>query len=165
MDAGALVSVGLQPGAALGLLLGVSLRRGPWSLGVEAAAFLPSEHEQSYGTVSAHALYGSLVPCVHPGSRAVSADLCAVVSLGALFSDAKGVALSRPMTDRYTTVGPRVGVTFLISEVVGVRLSAEAAIPLPRVHLLIDDAGQSREAWASSSLGFIGGATVVLKPL
>ena len=162
-DAGALVSVGLQPGLALGFRLGGSLRRRLWSLGVEAAAFLPSEREQSYGTVSAHALYGSLVPCVHPGSGVVAADVCAVVSLGALFSDAEGVARSRPMTDRYTTVGPRVGVSFMISEVVGFRVSAEAPVPLPRVHLLVEDAGESREAWASSSVGFIGGVTVMLK--
>jgi hypothetical protein len=139
------------------------LHGGPWSLGVEAAAFLPSEREQPYGIVSAHALYGSLVPCVHPGSRSLAVDLCAVVSLGALFSNAEGVAQPRPVTDRYTTVGPRVGITFMVSEVVGVGVSAEAPVPLPRIHLLIDDAGEKREAWASSSVGFIGGATVVLK--
>lgn len=162
-DAGALVSVGLQPGPAPGLRFGASLHHGPWSVGLEAAAFLPSEREQPYGTVSAHALYGSLVPCVHPGSRGFTVDLCAVVSVGALFSNAEGVAQPRPVTDRYTTVGPRVGITLRASEAVGVAVSAEAPVPLPRVHLIIDDAGERHEAWASSSVGFIGGATVVLK--
>lgn len=163
VDAGALVSVGLQPGPALGVRLGASLRRGPWSLGVEAAAFLPSEREQPYATVSAHALHGSLVPCVHPGSPSVAVDVCAVVGVGALFSDAEHVAVPQPGTDRYTTVGPRLGITLMASEAVGVRVSAEAPVPLPRVHLIIDDRGERREAWASSSVGFIGGATVVLK--
>jgi hypothetical protein len=163
VDAGALISVGLQPGPALGVRLGASLRRGLWSLAVEAAAFLPSEREQPYATVSAHALYGSLVPCVNPGSAGIAVDVCAVVSVGALFSDANHVAVAHPVTDRYTTIGPRLGITLMASEAVGVRVSAEAPVPLPRVHLIIDDDGARREAWATSSVGFIGGATVVLK--
>jgi len=164
LDAGPLFSIGMQPGPAVGLRLGGGVRLGPWSIGAEAAAFLPSEQSgRPYGTVSAHALYGSLVPCAHPGSARFTVDLCGVVSIGALFSDATNVGQSRAVTDRYTTVGPRIGFTFMPSDSLGFRLNAEAPVNLSRVHLDIDDGGASREVWAASRLGFIGGASLVLK--
>jgi hypothetical protein len=83
--------------------------------------------------------------------------------VGVLFSDAEGVMRSQPVTDRYTTVGARVGFTFMVSDFVGFALDAEAPVALPRVHLLVDDAGVSREAWATSRVGFIAGARVVFK--
>lgn len=165
LDAGALFSLGLQPGPAPGVRLGGGLAGvgGGWSVGLEVAAFLPSAREREYGTVSSHAVYGSLLPCLHPGSARFTVDVCAALSVGVLFSDAEGVMRSQPVADRYTTVGARVGFTFMISDSVGFTLDAEAPIALPRVHLLVDDAGASREAWATSRIGFIGGARVVLK--
>jgi hypothetical protein len=165
LDAGALVSWGLQPGLAPGVRLGggVGGLGGGWTVGLEVAAFLPSEREREYGTVSSHALYGSLLPCLHPGSTRFTVDVCAALSLGVLFSDAERVMRSRRVVDRYTTVGARVGFRFMVSDSVGFALDAEAPVALPRVHLLVDDAGVSREAWATSRLGFIGGARVVLK--
>jgi hypothetical protein len=165
LDAGALFSLGLQPGLAPGVRLGGGLGGlgGGWSVGLELAAFLPSAREREYGTVSSHAVYGSLLPCLHPGSARFTVDVCAALSVGVLFSDAEGVMRSQPVTDRYTTVGARVGFTFMVSDSVGVALDAEAPVALPRVHLLVDDAGVSREAWATSRVGFIGGARVVFK--
>jgi hypothetical protein len=153
----------MQPGPALGLRLGGDARVGPWSIGLEAAAFLPSQRKEPYGTVSAHALYASLVPCAHPVSGRFTVDLCAVMSLGALFSNATNVGQSRAVTDRYTTVGPRIGLTFMSSESLGFMLNAEAPVNLSRVHLDIDDVGVRREVWAASRLGFVGGASLVLK--
>jgi len=163
LEAGAVVSLGMQPGPAPGLRLGGGLGNGKWSVGVELAAFLPSERERPYATVSAHALYGSLLPCLHPGSGRFTVDVCAALSLGALFSDARGVTRSRPLTDRYFSIGPRLGVTLMASDSLGFTLDAEAPVALPRVHLLVDDAGVSREAWATSRVGFLGGAQVVFK--
>jgi cell division septation protein DedD len=161
---GALVSSGMQPAPAPGLRLGAALAgNGKWSVGLELAAFLPSDQKREYAAVSAHALYGSLLPCVHPGSPRFTIDLCAALSVGALLATAKGVTRSQPMTDRYTTVGARLGITFMASDSVGFALDAEAPVALSRVHLLVDDAGVSREAWAASRVGFIGGARVVLK--
>jgi len=51
----------------------------------------------------------------------------------------------------------------MVSDSVGFALNGEAPVALPRVHLLVDDAGVSREAWAAGRVGFIGGAGVVLK--
>jgi len=163
LNAGAVVSVGIQPGPAPGLRIGGGLRRGAWSVGLEVAAFLPSEREQSYGTVSAHTLYGSLLPCLHPGSSRWTFDVCAVVSAGALFSHGEGVTRSRTVTDRHTTVGARVGLTLRASEAMSFTLNAEAPVALSRVHLMVDDAGVSREAWAARRVGFIGGAGIELK--
>jgi hypothetical protein len=126
-------------------------------------AFLPSERGQPYGTASAHALYGSLLPCLHPGSTRLTVDLCAVMSVGALFSHGAGVTRSRPVTDRYTAVGARVGLTLRATDSVGFTLDAEAPLALSRAHLLVDDAGVSREVWAAGRVGFIGGAKVVLQ--
>lgn len=163
LDGGPVLSVGLQPGPAVGLRLGGGARFGPWSVRAEAAAFLPSERGGPYGVVSAHALYGSLVPCAHPGSPRLTVDLCAVVSIGALFSDAKGVERSRAVTDRYTTIGPRLGFTLMLSDSLGFMVNVEAPVNLSRVHLFIDDAGLSREVWAAGRVGFVGGASLVLK--
>jgi len=165
LDAGALFSWGLQPGLAPGVRLGGGLGRlgGGWSVGLEVAAFLPSAREREYGTVSSHALYGSLLPCLHPGSVRFTVDMCAALSVGGLFSDAQGVMRSRAVIDRYTTVGARLGFRYMVSDSVGFGLDAEAPVALPRVHLLVDDAGVSREAWATSRVGFIGGARVVFK--
>jgi hypothetical protein len=165
LDAGILVSVGMQPGPAAGVRLGGGLGglSDGWSVHLEVAAFLPSERQREYAAVSSHALYGSLLPCVHPGSARFTVDVCAALSVGALFSDAKGVTRSRPVTDRYTTLGARVGLSLRVSDSVGFAVDAEAPVALSRVHLLVDDAGVSREAWAASRVGFIGGAQVVLK--
>ena len=163
LNAGAVVSVGMQPGPAPGVRLGGALASGAWSLGLEVATFLPSERRQPYGTASAHALYGSLLPCLHPGASRLTVDLCAVMSVGALFSYGSGVARSRPVTDRYTTVGARVGLTLRASASVAFALDAEAPVALSRVHLLVDDAGVSREVWAASRVGFIGGARLLVK--
>ncbi len=163
LDASGVVSIGMQPGPAPGVRLGGGLGGEKWSVRLEVAAFLPSEREQDYGVVSSHALYGSLLPCAHPGGARFTLDLCAALSVGALFSDAKGVTRSQPVTDRYTTVGPRVGFTLMVSDSVGLGLDAEAPVTLPRVHLLVDDGGVRREAWVASRVGFIGGARVVLR--
>jgi hypothetical protein len=165
LEAGALFSWGLQPGLAPGVRLGGGLGGlgGGWSVGLEVAAFLPSAREREYAAVSSHALYGSLLPCLHPGSARFTVDVCAALSLGVLFSDAQGVMRSQPVADRYTTVGARLAFTFMVSDSVGFGLDAEAPVALPRVHLLVDDAGVTREAWATSRVGFIGGARVVLK--
>ena len=153
----------MQPGPAPGVRLGGSLGGGRWTVGLEVAAFLPSEQQREFATVSSHALYGSLAPCVHPGSARFTVDICAVLSVGALFSDATDVTRSQPVTDRYTTVGPRLGLSLMASDSIGFALDVEAPIALPRVHLLVDDAGSSREAWATSRVGIIGGARVVLR--
>ena len=134
-----------------------------WSVGLEVAAFLPTERQQPFGTASAHALYGSLRPCLHPGTTRLTVDVCVVMSVGALFSDGSGVTRSRPVTDRYTTVGARVGLTLRASDSLGFALDAEAPVQLSRVHLLVDDAGINREVWAASRVGFIGGARLLVK--
>ncbi len=98
---------------------------------------------------------------LHAGAI-VTVDVCAVASAGALFSHAEGVTRSRPVTDLYTTVGARVGLTLRASDSVGFAVDAEAPFALSRVHLLVDDAGVSREAWVAGRVGFIGGARVML---
>ena len=163
LHAGAVVSVGMQPGPAPGIRLGGTLASRAWSVGLEGAAFLPTERQQPFGTASTHALYGSLLPCVHPGWTRLTVDVCVVMSVGALFSDGSGVTRSRTVTDRYTTVGVRVGLTLRASDAVSFTLDAEAPVALSRVHLLVDDAGVNREVWVAGRVGFIGGAGMVLK--
>ena len=43
-------------------------------------------------------------------------------------------------------------------------VTAEAPVTLTRVHLFIQDGGEEKEAWASSRVGFVGGAGVVITP-
>lgn len=163
LNAEAVISVGIQPAPAPGARIGGGLRRGAWSVGLETVAFLPSERQQPFGTASAHALYGSLLPCLHPGGTRLTVDVCAVMSVGALISRGEGVTRSRTVTDRYTTIGARVGLTLRASDAMTFTLDAEAPVALSRVHLLVDDAGVSREAWAANRVGFVGGAGMVFE--
>jgi len=155
----------VQPSVAPLLRLGARLGGRGWSVGLEGAGSLSSERAAAFGTVSAHVVYGSFVPCGRPGLGAgISLDLCAVVSGGAFFSDAAQVTRSSPATDRYATVGPRVGLTWMPWTAVGFAAKVEVPVALSRVHLVIDDAGARREVWTSSTVGFMGGVAFVWQP-
>jgi len=144
--------------------LGASLEAGSWSIGSEGAVLLPSSRTSSFGTVSASVLHGSLVPCMHPRLGAnVSLDLCAVGSVGAMSSHADQVTVSTPARDLFATIGPRAAVTVMPWGAVGFSASFELPIPLSRIHLQIEDGGERRQVWASSSVGLGVGLSLVLR--
>ena len=157
LDAGLALGSGVVPGLTLGPRASVALETRVLSVGIEGAAVLPGTETSSFGEVSASAVYGSLVPCVHPFSGAVRPELCLAASLGALFAEARSVTRSYPSTDVYAAVGPRAAAQVAITESLGLRALVELPATLSRLHLLIDDRGTERQVWASPSLAFLGG--------
>jgi hypothetical protein len=164
LDAGGTIPVGIVPGVHGGLRVGVALDAGIWSIGVESAAVFPGSETSPFGTVSAYVLHGSLVPCVHHQLvQRFVLDSCIVGSLGAMFSDASQVTRSRPVTDLFAAVGPRAGFTAMPWASVGFAAAIDVLVSLSRVHLAIDDMGQSHQVWASSTVGVVGGFSMVLR--
>lgn len=159
-----LVPFGITPAMRGGARIGVGVDAGLFSLGAEGAVLFPSSEESAYGTVEAHVLAGSLVPCLNagPGSR-VLVSFCGVGTVGGMSSTASRVTRAEPTTDLYATAGPRIALYGLFSRHFGMGLAAEAPIAISRIHLEIDDGGQRREVWASSPVGFIGGLSALLR--
>jgi len=165
VDGGIIFVSGITPAPSPGARLAVSLFSGLCSIGGEGAAIVSSSQTSAFGTVSAHVFHGSLVPCVHPGlTSMLTLDLCIVGSVGVMSSHADQVTVSQPARDLFATVGPRAGVTWMPWRTVGFAASLDLPVSLSRVHLLIEDSGQSRQVWASSSLGFVGGFSLVVRP-
>jgi hypothetical protein len=150
--------VGLTPAPRGGVRAGAGVEGGLWSLVAEGAFLFPSSNAESFGTVSSYVAHGSLVPCAGlPLHSVVLVDLCAVGSLGAMFSDASEVARSDPQTHLFATVGPRAALAVMPWPQFGFTATADVPVNLARAHLLIEDGGESREVWAAERVGFVGG--------
>lgn len=149
--------VGLTPAPRGGVRAGAGVDGGLWSLVAEGAFLFPSSNAESFGTVSSYVAHGSLVPCAGlPLHAVVLLDLCAVGSLGAMFSDAENVERSDPQTHLFATVGPRLGLDIMPWRQFGFVATVDVPVNLARAHLLIEDGGESREVWAAERVGFVG---------
>ncbi len=156
------VPVGITPAPHGGVRLGLGVEGNVWSLVAEGVFFFPSSHTEPFGTVSSYVAHGSLVPCAHlPLHSIVFIDLCAVGSVGAMFSDAADVERSDPQTHVFATVGPRAGLTVMPWQSVGFEATFDMPVNLARAHLVIEDRGVPREVWVASRVGFVGGLGLV----
>jgi hypothetical protein len=165
LDAGGTIPVGIVPATRGGLRLGAAIDSGLWSLGLEGGALFSGSQTSPFGTVSAYVLHGSLVPCLHHElAHAFVLDSCVVGSLGAMFSDASQVTRSRSTTDLFAAIGPRAGLTVMPWPALGFAAAFDLLVSLSRVHLVIDNMGESHQVWASSKIGIVGGVSVVLRP-
>lgn len=155
--------VGLTPAPRGGVRVGLGVQGGVWSMVAEGVVLFPSSHAESFGSVSSFVAHGSLVPCGHlPVHRIVRIDLCAVGSLGAMYSDAAEVTRSHPRRHLFATVGPRAGVTVMPRPRIGIAAVFDMPVNLARAHLMIEDQGEPREAWVASRVGFVAGLGLVL---
>jgi hypothetical protein len=137
-----------------GVRVAAALDPGPWTIGLEGGFLFPGAQSSTAGTVTAYAVYGSIVPCLRPSmTPALSLDLCAVGRVGVLRSDASGVDVSQPATDILATAGPRAGFTLLPLTSFGFAASAEVPFSLSRNHLVIDDRGRDQTVWTESRAG------------
>ena len=156
------VPVGITPAITGGARVGVGIEGNVWSLVAEGAFLFPSSHEEPFGTVSSYVIHGSLVPCAHlPLHEILFIDLCAVGSVGAMFSDAEDVERSDPQTHLFAAIGPRAGLTVMPWPNVGFEATFDMPVNLQRAHLVIQDRGVEREVWAASRVGFVGGLGLV----
>jgi len=166
LELGGVLPVGIVPAPRGGVRVGAALDVGAFSIGAEGAFLFPSSRDNPSGdgTVSSHVLSGSLVPCAHPlAGEPWVIDFCVVGSVGAMRSTASGVTRSAPATDLYATVGPRAAIVVMFSSAFGLGALAEVPFTLSRVHLRIEDQGESHEVWAQSPAGFLGGLSLVAR--
>lgn len=162
LTAAFVMPVGLTPAPRGGVRAGAGVEGGVWSLVAEGAFFFPSSHAESFGSVSSFVAHGSLVPCGHlPLHPIVFVDLCAVGSIGAMFSDAAEVTRSDPQTHIFATVGPRAGLAVMPWPQAGFAATFDMPVNLARAHLFIEDRGEPREVWAAERVGFVGGLGLV----
>jgi hypothetical protein len=161
---GGLVAWGVVPAAAAGTRGGVALDFGTWSVGAEGTLVTRGSRANPHGPgdVSGVALAGALTSCVDPvNAEAWGLELCAVGSVGALRSTAKGVARAAPSSTLLANLGPRVATRVMFSQVLGVGIAAEAPVALSRAHLHIEKDGARNEVWAQPALGFMVAASLV----
>ena len=164
LELGALLATGVVPARAPGVRAGIGLDAGTWSARAEGAFVSAGsqEHPRGRGEVSAFALAASLVPCFAPlGTMSWELELCAVVSLGSLRSTAKAVTREAPSSTLLASVAPRAAALVMISDLLGLGISAEAPLSLSRTHLYIDDGGVRNEVWAQPRVGFVLAASLV----
>lgn len=169
LSAAFVMPFGITPAPRGGVRAGAAIDGGIWSLGAEGVVFFPSAtagdaEEATAGEVSTLVVHGALVPCAHlPLHAIVLLDLCAVGSVGAMFSDATGVTRSDPRSHLFATVGPRAGVSLMPWEAFGFALAVDVPINLERAHLVIEDGGVPREVWAASRVGLVAGLGLVFR--
>ncbi len=166
LELAALLPARIVPEPRGGARAAIAYDWGRWSIAAEGSFLFPSSRDatRGAGNVSAFAASGSLVPCVAPlDAESWWLDLCAVASVGALRSTARGVTRAEPATDLFATAGPRTALAVLVSRRLGLSISAEMPVTLSRVHLYIEERGQRREVWAQAPVGFIGAVSLLVR--
>jgi len=146
--AGTQLAFGSAPSAAVGVALGVELRRGARSFAVEGRADLPAERPVERGTISGSVVAASAVPCVHPGAFAA----CGLVSVGAFRGAGHGLEDSRQVTTPYVALGGRVARDVPLGSLVGT-FHLDLALPLSRTRLTVD----GNEVWSSPPVSAVLG--------
>jgi hypothetical protein len=166
LELGALIATGIVPDLTAGVRAGARVDFGTFSLQAEGQFLLPSSRENpsGMGEITAFVIAGSVVPCVDPlFAETFGLDLCAAGSVGVLRSTAVDVTRAEPASDIFATVGPRLSLTLMFSDALGVGASGELPIALTRSHLTIEENGEPNETWAEAPVGFIGGVSLLAR--
>jgi hypothetical protein len=134
VKAGALLGQGATPERTLGFVLGGSVRRGLWSLGLEGRADLARSHGLPVGDISAYVVTGSLVPCVH----FYGAAACALFSAGALHAQGRGLNDAQQITRSYVAMGARLAYALPLSRRISLLFHGDVTTPLASTELQVD---------------------------
>ncbi len=146
---GALVGQGTAPAPTLGFTLGGSVRRGRWSLGLQARADLPGDHDLVVGSIRTTSWTGSLVPCAHFHEAAA----CVVFTAGALRAQGRGLAEARHITRPYVAAGARLAYALPLSRRLSLLLHADVTTPLAITELQVDYVGKWTTPPVAAALG------------
>lgn len=139
--AAAIGALETAPVPAFGGRLGVAMRRGRWSLGVEAWSTLPAAREGTDGGEVRVRLYSMAgVPCWQLW-RPLS--LCALATLGALHAEGRGVDAVRAENVLHAAAGARAMLTFPVAERLELVANADLAAALNRPRFQLDH----RDVW------------------
>jgi hypothetical protein len=155
IKAGALVAQGWEPARSLGFVLGGSVRRGRWSLGLEARADLPRSRDQGVGQVRSYSLLGSLVPCFHFHGAAA----CALLTAGELRAQGRGLVDAQQVTRPSVAMGARLAYALPLSPRFSLLLHADVATPLTTTELQVDHVGVWTTPRLAAALGIDLGCT------
>lgn len=147
---GALGTWGAAPRIAPGVAAHLAARWSSMSIGIEGRADLPvAMPVAERGSIEAALLVGSVVPCFHRGWFAA----CASMSAGVLRSSGIDLEDSRHASSPSVAVGARLVGEVPIGKSFSARAHLDAAAPLIRTTLRVDE----REIWrnppVSASLG------------
>jgi hypothetical protein len=149
VGAGVVGGLGAAPSRTLGLAVGVAVRSGDWSLGLEGRADLPASTSLRAGEASTALLVASLVPCAHVGLVAT----CALVTAGALRAAGHGLVESRTVTLPYAAVGARVGLAIPLTGRLSLALHGDVTAPLTKSTLQVDGTAVWTSPILSAALG------------
>jgi hypothetical protein len=140
-------SVGVLPDVSLGTTAGASLRRGPWSAGLEAGASYPSTVESSTRRDGGKAwlVFLSGSACAHRHGLFV----CGVGLVGDFRAVGTGQLVSRSSDSLYVALGARLGADVPLGGPFSVAAHGGLFAPLLRPSLRIGD----ELLWRSPALG------------
>ena len=152
-EVGVIGSIASEPSSSLGVVVGVGLRGGDLSLGIEGRADLPASAPLRVGEASASLLVASLVPCVH--FRKLAA--CALATAGALRAAGGGGLLApRQVTVPYVALGARLAVAIPVTTRLSLAVHGDLATPLTKTELDVDGSA----VWSTPALAFALGLGV-----
>jgi hypothetical protein len=154
---GALGAVGSTPGAAVGGNVQVSVRRGSFSLGLEARGDLASTttlyfNGAQVGAFDTSVLMGSLVPCATRGLF----EGCALLAAGVIRASARDLQMPQQVSAPYLAVGARVGMEIPLGSILSIGLHGDVLAPVTETVLRVS--GQA--VWNSPSISGALGLTV-----
>jgi hypothetical protein len=154
---GGLGAVGSAPAAAFGGTVQASLRRGPFSLGLEGRGDAAVTTELDFngmrvGDVETSLLMGALVPCA---SRGVL-EGCALVAAGELRASARNLTMPQQVTAPFVALGARVGVEIPLGNILSAGAHADVLAPLTETVLRVS----GQPIWTSPAISGALGATI-----
>jgi len=155
-SAGAVASLGVAPGPAVGVALGADLRWRLFSLGVEGRVDAPaSKAAQGGGEVSSWLTVGALVPCAYYGPLMA----CALLQGGSMQSSATGVPDTHPRQVAWWAAGGRIGVLLPLGADLHLRLRTDVVADLQPATLELDGGS----VWPAPAVAASFGADALLR--
>lgn len=142
---GVLASTGLSPELALGPVVDVGLRRGPFSVALEVRYQVAQDLVSGMALVESSLAESSLIGCMRHGFAMLCGDL--TVSRLAI----EGTQIDRPKADStwVPRLGPRIGAELPIVGMLGARAQVGALVALNRPSVALS----SETVWRSPALG------------
>ncbi len=154
---GGLGAVGSAPGAAVGGSVQASVRRGSFSLGLEARGDLAATtmlhfNGAQIGEFDTSLLMGSLVPCASRGMF----EGCALLSAGVIRASARDLQMPQQVSAPYLAVGARVGLEIPLGSILSAGIHTDVLAPTTETVLRVS--GQA--VWTSPSISGALGLTM-----
>ncbi len=151
--AGGGAAAGLSPGVAAVIHLNVALERPMWSVGLGAAATLPTQTDLDAGRLETSLIVAEVLPCW----RRRWLRACGVGVLGSLRTT--GIELERASSNSsvYAALGARVSADLEVAPATALRLYVQAQGVLARTRALVD----GEQVWRTPDFAGHAGASIV----